>query len=1116
MIDRILRFLFSMKMMIVCMTIFIFSIGLATFIESDYGTPASKIAVYNTIWFQLLLVYLALILIVNIIDYKMYQKGKRATFMFHLSFLIIILGAGITRYVSYEGQMRIKEGESSNILYSTTPYFNVKANNLKTQFTHSSKQWMDGYYENPFSFNFQIPGEKEVNVEYVSYQENMVDTLVNSDVTEARDAIVLVIAGQKRTIFKGQQGFLGDLGFSYEPIKPAMPGVEVKNINNQLFIKSDRPFTIVNMGILSVEDRRTGDIDSSAIQTLPADTLVSFIPMHLYRFDGGQPIVFKAYRKSVVKKLVKSPKKDVGDDYLTVKLYTKDTSKFVTVQGEARQIINPKFFKFAGLNFEVSYGAKPITIPFYVRCDDFDLDYYPGSEMASSYASVLTVLDTANNVNHTQRIIMNHVMDYDGYRFFQSSYFPDESGTILSVNADFWGTWVTYIGYFLMGLGMVLSLFNPKGRMKELSRIIRKSRENREKLIKTLVLLIGFGLIGTTSLYAAGQDHVHTSDTTQHTHNHDHDHDHDHAHNHEISDTVTIDSAAMEAAHQVMRQTPKVQFLPKEDAEKLNDLLVQDYNGRTIPLNTMALQLLRKFHRSDEFNGKSATQTILAMHLYPQRSWNDIPLIYVSSGLRAPLGLDRYATLDDLENEHGHFQWMMDYTEAHEKPDSKKNEYDKDLIKLGEHYRVVKAIFAYQYFRVLPVPGNDNNTWTWPFSKDLRGNKEAKDMLALAMLHGLYLESQGEATYADVKPYVDSLKAYQWSMLGKYETAHPEAYKLTKSHVQIEIAYNHLGVFDTVFNIYMLGGILLLILFFIRTLTTPTLRSEKLYKRISYIPIGVVFLALIYHGVGLGMRWYITGHAPWSDGYEAVIFIAFCAMVVGFSFIKKNPAIIAATTLLAALMIFVTKLNMLDPQITPLEPVLKSYWLMIHVAVITSSYGFLGISGILGTTNLVLYIAKGATKIKEKKKRIQMNITEITSVSEMIMIVGLFAISIGTFLGGVWANESWGRYWGWDPKEVWALVSMLVYATIIHLRWVPKLSSRLLFNIMSLWGYSAILFTFFGVNYILVGLHSYARGEGTVELPFSAWVAIAFFVLLTLLAIIFNKKPKSQLSDKNT
>jgi cytochrome c-type biogenesis protein CcsB len=250
--------------------------------------------------------------------------------------------------------------------------------------------------------------------------------------------------------------------------------------------------------------------------------------------------------------------------------------------------------------------------------------------------------------------------------------------------------------------------------------------------------------------------------------------------------------------------------------------------------------------------------------------------------------------------------------------------------------------------------------------------------------------------------------------------------------------------------------------------------------------MGIIF---VYHGVGVGMRWYISGHAPWSNGYEAVIFIAWIAMIAGFVFSRKNGAVLPATAILAFFILFVTELNLMDPEITPLQPVLKSYWLMIHVAIITGSYGFLGLGAILGFVNMIMYIFRNSSN----GKRITSQINEITAVSEMTITIGLYMLTIGTFLGGVWANESWGRYWGWDPKETWALVSVLVYAVILHLRFIPGLSGKFTFNLVSFWGFASIIFTFFGVNFYLVGLHSYAQGEGLAEIP--NWIFVTVFVL---------------------
>jgi cytochrome c-type biogenesis protein CcsB len=296
----------------------------------------------------------------------------------------------------------------------------------------------------------------------------------------------------------------------------------------------------------------------------------------------------------------------------------------------------------------------------------------------------------------------------------------------------------------------------------------------------------------------------------------------------------------------------------------------------------------------------------------------------------------------------------------------------------------------------------------------------------------------------------------------------------------------------------------MLILFFIRIFIRPSSSVVRISEIIRKSLLFLLIVIFVYHGVGLGMRWYISGHAPWSNGYEAVVFIAWVTMIAGFSFIRKNTVIIAGTAVLASLMIFVTEMNLLDPEITPLVPVLKSYWLMIHVAIITGSYGFLGLAAILGLLNLILYIFR----TKKNGEVVTININELTYVSEMTMTIGLFMLTIGTFLGGIWANESWGRYWGWDPKETWALVSVLVYAVILHLRYIPALRGKFLFNVVSFWGYTSILFTFFGVNFFLVGLHSYAQGDGFAKLPNWVYVTIGIFIVITFIAWLRNRNYK--------
>ena len=188
----------------------------------------------------------------------------------------------------------------------------------------------------------------------------------------------------------------------------------------------------------------------------------------------------------------------------------------------------------------------------------------------------------------------------------------------------------------------------------------------------------------------------------------------------------------------------------------------------------------------------------------------------------------------------------------------------------------------------------------------------------------------------------------------------------------------------------------------------------------------------------------------------------------------------------------------MSPEVTNLVPVLKSYWLTIHVAIITASYGFIGLSAFLGILVLILI----ALRSKANAEKVSGFIEQLTTINEMSAMVGLYFLTIGTFLGGVWANESWGRYWGWDPKETWALITIVLYSFIAHMRLIPSLKGIYNYNVATVLGFASVLMTYFGVNYYLSGLHSY--GKGVVDGVHWA-VPASFFVLAAIMVIAFVK-----------
>ncbi len=1059
--EKFARLFFSMRMMALGMVIFLVAIALGTFLESTYDIQTAKILVYNALWFELLLVFLGLNLIANINRYKMWEREKVAMLMFHLSFIVILIGAGVTRYFSFEGLMLIRENAQTDFIYSSDPYLWVKINDGKLQYKRSEKMLLSEVTSNNFNFGIDFPSHATpISISYIDFNKNMVDSLVVNDSINGKS--LDIVTGGMNSSYVSKGGFLmvGDVALSFDKSN-AMPGIEVFQKGPKMLMKTSLPMRYLPMSEMQKARQSGLEVADSLYKTVPMDTLVPFQTTTLYQV-GQEQFVFKQIINH--SKMMKLPAKikNAGMDILTIQISDGKETKIVELPGGLSAIPDHVVFEFNGLTYEIEYGSMQIPLPFAIACRDFQLDKYPGSSVASSFASEVTIIDTTNNYRRDQRIFMNNVMDYGGYRFFQSSYDPDEGGTRLSVNHDWWGTNITYLGYLLMSIGMILSLIAPAGRFRELTNRLKKSRVKREKLLSVIVAVI------MTSSFAFSQDHFEGDG-------------HDHK-SHVQPKKIALKTKAV---HRVMS---------KEHSDEVASLLVQDYQGRTIPFHTFADQILRKLERSNTYNDYNAVQAVMSMHMYPPY-WVDQNILYVSSkgGLREKLkAKDGYISYVNLTDDHGQFILLDDYNKAHQRLESKRGEYDKQLIKLVERYQVMQSILSWSDMKILPGKNDPTQKWHVPLSSELMQKDTISSRLALQYLTALDKASESKK-YGEANDLLTDLKAYQ-RLVGKSVVP-------SEKKVDMEISYNKMHIFKSSYQSYLIVGLLMLIVFFIKIFVKPSPKSLKRFKVITIILTSLAAIVFMYHGYGIYMRWYISGHAPWSNAYEAIVFIAWVSVLFGLIFSRKNAVILAGALILAVLMIVVSEMNLLDPDITPLQPVLKSYWLMIHVAIITGSYGPLGIACILAVLNLLLYIVRN----KRNGQIVTLNINELTYVAEMTMTIGVFMLTIGTFLGGIWANESWGRYWGWDPKETWALVAVLVYAVILHLRYIPALKNKFTFNVASAWGYSSILFTFFGVNFYLVGLHSYAQGEGLGEIPQWIYWTILCFYFMTELASVRNK-----------
>ena len=414
--------------------------------------------------------------------------------------------------------------------------------------------------------------------------------------------------------------------------------------------------------------------------------------------------------------------------------------------------------------------------------------------------------------------------------------------------------------------------------------------------------------------------------------------------------------------------------------------------------------------------------------------------------------------------------------------------FDKAVLEVDERVNISYSVYSGALIKIWPKPNDVNNKWFETIEAletfELQEAQKIKDIIF------------GYFSALDT-----SLESGNWDganlaieKIAEYQRFYGASVLPPESRIKAEMIYNYANIFERIYPLYFLIGFVLLIASFIKILK-PKLNINILEKLSLWLLVAL-FMA---HTVGLGLRWYVAGHAPWSDGYESMIYISWATVLAGFIFSKRSSMTMASTAVLTGLILFVAHLNWMNPQVTNLVPVLNSYWLSIHVAVITASYGFLGLGALLGFITILLFIFK----TKNNEKHISLSIKELNSINEMSLMIGLAFLTLGNFIGGVWANESWGRYWGWDPKETWALVTILIYAAVIHIRFIKSIYSEFNYSVISLLSYTSVIMTYFGVNYYLAGMHSYAKGD---PVPIPDFVSVTYAILFVVIAIAFRNR----------
>ncbi|MDC1168122.1 cytochrome c biogenesis protein CcsA [Flavobacteriaceae bacterium] len=1036
---KIFDIFYSTRLTAVLFIVYSVAMGVATFIENDYGTQTAKALVYNAWWFEAIMVFFVINFFGNIFRYRLLRKEKWPVLLFHVSFLLILIGAGITRYVGYEGLMLINEGQTSEEFLSETTYLNVVVDNNEVQKTFHKSTLFSAKGDNNWSLDEEFK-DQLFSIKLSKYIPWAEEQFVENETGDEYLFIVESSSGSRHEhyIKKGE----------LQNIHGVLVGFEAPNNSGTINLFRED-------GILKIQTRNTGTwmrMADRAEGTIIKDSVQEFQLRSLYRVGDLPFVIPEPVKKGALKTVRGAKKDDTKLDALLLDITVDEETKQIELYGGKYAPQRPTAFSLNGLNFRIDYGPQILKTPFEIKLNDFQLEKYPGSESAAAFASEITVIDPDETFDY--RIYMNHILDHKGYKFFQASY--DLSGEVeqthLSVNHDFWGTLISYMGYSLLYIGMISILFAPGTRFDSLKKTLKKIKKKKAALLLFIGLFISF-----TGTAQTQNDHL-TKITDQ-----------------------QIDSVLLG------------NLVELKHAEEFNTLIIQDFGGRMKPAHTFASELVRKVFHNDDFNGIDPSQVFLSI-IENSKLWFNVPFIYLEKGnteIREIIGVDKdvtHAALADFYE--GTESKISEYVvEAQKK--NVQNKFEKDVIKIDRRIYLFSQALSLSVLRIYPKLNDENNKWV-SYPEGSRANYTGKDSLFVRQSLPIYIRLLQDAkrtnNYTEANKLIAGIKKFQQ----KYgEDVYPN-----KKKIDLEITYNKLQIFKKLAKYYGFTSIFLI--FFV---ILQIFNDKKWITKVVKFLIGITIILFGLHIMGLMSRWYISGNAPWSNAYESIIYVAWATMLFGLAFGRKSSLTIAATTFLTAVILGFAHQNWLDPEIANLQPVLNSWWLLVHVSIIVASYGPFSLGMILGIVALFLTIFT----TKKNKKKMDLNIKEITTINEMAITIGLIMLTIGNFLGGMWANESWGRYWGWDPKETWALVSIMVYAFVLHMRLIPGLRSRYTFNLWSIISYGSIMMTYFGVNFYLSGLHSYASGDQVIT-PNSVFYSVGFVLILGTLAWFKHRK----------
>lgn len=494
--------------------------------------------------------------------------------------------------------------------------------------------------------------------------------------------------------------------------------------------------------------------------------------------------------------------------------------------------------------------------------------------------------------------------------------------------------------------------------------------------------------------------------------------------------------------------------LPKETAEKFGELHIL-YNDRICPVQTFALDFCKKIYGARSYQGLTAEQ-VLSGWVFYGNTWANEPFIKIKSGeMKTAMNLPDYASLNTFFNrEMGGYtigQYVQEYYNGQQ------DKFHQQAADIDGKIQIIMELREGISLKVLP----------YTFTKNVKATKDHSfikagtttwfspvDKLPQAVehQHALYIRNVFSLLNGDVKAGNTSRVNEFFVKMKKYQEVSSGNSLPTATQYKAE-RINNAFPFATI--LFMANLTLGFIALFYTIYRMTKKREIKALNIALPILLGVSFLALTF---GLALRWIISGNIPMSNGYESMLTVAWFVMLISILMQLRIRIVMVFGFLISGFFLLVSHINQMDPAIGQMMPVLNSPLLSIHVSIIMMSYALLSLTFICGIMGICL----------------RSHGEELQALSRIFLYPALTTMGFGIFIGAIWANVSWGNYWSWDSKETWALITFMIYAVVVHTQSLSVFRKPLVYHIYITLAFLSIAMTYFGVNYFLTGMHSYA------------------------------------------